>query len=468
MRVKGAHSVEVVFGRRTLKQRMLLMDNTTLDLTFPAVGGREVVSRNDGGDITSDAGLLLISLADKKLGLTRGMADAIDDHRNRSKVVHPVIEMARERIYAICQDYEDANDLDTLRHDPALKVACGRLPKTGEVLASQPTISRFENMPGAREMARMAESMAERVISQLPMDTRRIIIDVDPTEDAVHGQQEFEFFNGHYGCHCYLPVHIHITGDDGRQRIIGSVLRPGNSGATKGLYSVLRIAIRLVRKSMPDARIILRADSAFGVCAVLDFCEDMGVDYILGMKANKNLHLLSTPVQMDACLKYKWEGNGCREYGEFIYGARTWRHPRRIVVKAEITQGDLNPRFVVTSLLELSDVEAYLFYCGRGEQENRIKEIKLDLSSGRTSCHSFLANQFRLLMHTAACMLMGVLQESLAGTRFAKAQIGTLRTRILKVGARVVETARKIWFHLPTSFPQKEMWRRMYGALVPD
>jgi len=445
---------------------MLLMDNTTFDLVLPAVGGKEVVSRNDGGDITSDAGLLLVSLADKKLGLTRAMSDAVVDRRRRSNVVHGVIEMARERIYAICQDYEDANDLDTLRHDPALKTACKRLPKTGKALASQPTISRFENMPGAKDQLRMAVAMAHRVISQLPAQTSRVIIDVDPTEDPCHGQQEFEFFNGHYGCHCYLPMHIHITGDDGRQRIIGSALRPGNSGPTKGLYSALRTAIRLVRERMAGARIILRADSAFGVCNVLDFCEDMGIDYILGIKGNTVLHDLSAPVQMDACLKYKREGNGCREYGSVFYKAESWRHARRVVVKAEITQGDLNPRFVVTSLENLSDMEAYEFYCARGEQENRIKEMKLDLSSGRTSCHSFLANQFRLLLHTAACMLMGVLQESLAGTRFAKAQIGTLRTRLLKVGARVVETARKIWFHLPSSFPAQDVWRRMYAALV--
>ena len=468
MRVKGAHSVEVVFDLRTQKQRMLLMNNTTLDLVFPAVGGREVVSRNDGGDITSDAGLLLVSLADKKLGLTEAMFDAIADHRDQDKVIHSILEMARERIYAICQDYEDANDLDTLRHDPALKTACKRLPKTGEALASQPTIFRFENMPGAKDQVRMAESMAQRVISSLPARTRRVIIDADPTEDPCHGQQEFEFFNGHYGCHCYLPVMIHVTGDDGRQRIIGSVLRPGNAGPTKGLYGTLRIAIRLVRERMPGARIILRADSAFGVCDVLDFCEDMGISYILGMKGNKTLHRLSSPVQMDACLKYKWKGNGCREYGSVCYKAGSWRHARRVVVKAEITQGELNPRFVVTSLDNLSDVEAYEFYCGRGEQENRIKEMKLGLSSGRMSCHSFLANQFRLLMHTAACMLMGVLQESLAGTRFAKAQIGTLRSRLLKVGARVVETARKIWFHLPSSFPAQDAWKRMYAALVSD
>ena len=183
-----------------------------------------MVSRNDGGDITSDAGLLLVSLADKKLGLTRAVAGAITE-----------------------------------------------------------------------------------------------------TDDPCHGRQEFEFFNGHYGCHCYLPMHIHITGDDGRQRIIGSALRPGNAGPTKGLYSALRIAIRLVREHLPQAQIILRADSAFGVCEVLDFCEDMGIDYILGMKGNNVLHDLSAPVQMDACLKYRWEGNGCREYGSVLYKAGSWR-----------------------------------------------------------------------------------------------------------------------------------------------
>jgi hypothetical protein len=338
------------------------MYNTTIDLVFPAVGGKEVVSRNDGGDITSDAGLLLVSLADKKLGLTAAMADAIVDPREQGKVSHGIIEMARERIYAICQDYEDANDLDTLRHDPALKTMCERLPKTGDALASQPTISRFENMPGAKDQLRMAVAMARRVISALPAQTRRVIIDVDPTEDPCHGQQEFEFFNGHYGCHCYLPVHIHVTGDDGRQRIIGSVLRPGNSGPTKGLYSALRIAIRLVRNRMPGAQIILRADSAFGVCDVLNFSEDMGIDYIFGVKGNNVLHDLSAPVQMDACLKYRWEGNGCREYGSISYKAGSWRHARRVVVKAEITQGELNPRFVATSLDNLSDEDAYEFY----------------------------------------------------------------------------------------------------------
>ena len=325
----------------------------------------------------SDAGVLMVSLADKSLGLTEAMAGCVIDTRQQSKVDHFPVDIIRERVYAICQDYEDANDLDVLGSDPALKSACVRLPKSGLDLASQPTISRFENMPSAKDQLRMA-------------------------------------------------------------------------------------------KRLPSVEIILRADSAFGVREVIELCEDAGIDFVLGLKGNTALHSLSAPVQMDACLKYKWEGNICREYGDFEYAAGSWRAKRRVVIKAEITQGELNPRFVVTSLDEMTCEDVYDLYCGRGEQENRIKELKLDLASGRTSCQRFLANQFRLLLHTASCMLMYALQEALIGTCWAKAQVGTLRTRLLKVGARIVETTRRVWFHLPSSFPAQEAWRRMHAALVPD
>jgi len=363
--------------------------------------------------------------------------------------------------------YEDANDLDMLGSEPALKSACGKLPSSVANLASQPTISRVENMPSEKELMRAGVAMARKVISQLPRKTGRVIIDVDPTDDPCHGQQEFEFFNGHYDTHCYLPMHVHITGDDRVQRIVGSVLRPGNSSATRGIAGILRIVVRLVQERLPRARIILRADSAFGVCDVLNLCDDLGIDYVLGLSANNVLHRLSTAVQMDACLKYRLEGNGCREYGEFVYKARTWRCERRVVVKAELTQCELNPRFVVSSL-KVSPQENYEFYCARGNQENRIKEIKLDLSSGRTSCHRFLANQFRLLLHTAACVLMGVLQEACSGTQWARAQVGTLRSRLLKVGARVVQSCRKVWFHLPSSFPEKKTWRHIRAVLIRE
>lgn len=441
------------------------MKTTCPDLVFPSVGRRDVALRWDGGDITSDAGLLLVSLADSKLGLTQAIAGCITDLRQQSKVAHSYLEMMRERTFAIALGYEDANDLNRLGSDPALKTACGVLASTGKDLASQPTISRLENAASPKELLKASVAVARKVIEQLPAKTSRVIIDVDPTVDPAHGQQEFEFFNGHYNTHCFLPMHIHITGDDGRQRILASVLRPGNSGATKALRSILRVAIRLLRQRLGGVRIILRADSAFGVCDVLDFCEDISIDYVLGIKANNNLHRLSVPVQMDACLKYGWEGNGAREYGEFDYKAGTWTRSRRVVVKAEITLGELNPRFVVTSL-KMGPCEVYEFYCARGNQENRIKEMKLDLSSGRTSCHRFLANQFRLLLHTAACVLMGVLQEALAGTKWAQAQVGTLRLRLLKVGARVVQSCRRIWFHLPSSFPEQQIWWHMHRALL--
>jgi hypothetical protein len=443
-----------------------LMKSCCSDVLFPAVVGREVAVRCDGGDITSDAGLLLVGLADRKLGLSEAISECLIDKRQACKIRHGISEMVRERVYAITAGYEDANDLDLLGDDPALKTVCGRLASSGVNLASQPTISRLENMPCGKDLLRASIRLAERVISQLPRSTRRVIIDVDPTDDPCHGQQQFEFFNGHYGEHCYLPLHVHITGDDGRQRIVASVLRPGNSSATKGIRSVLGIVVALLRERLPDVRMVLRADSAFGVCDVLDLCDDLGMDFVLGISANNTLHRLSSAVQMDACLKYGWEGNGTREYGEFGYAARTWRHERRVVVKAEITCGELNPRFVVTSLDAMNPESVYEFYCARGNQENRIKEIKLDLSSGRTSCHRFLANQFRLLLHTAACVLMGVLQEACAGTRWAHAQVGTLRLRLLKVGARVVESCRRIWFHLPSSFPEADTWRHIRAVLM--
>jgi len=441
------------------------MGDSELDLVFPSVGSKEVVGRFDGGDITSDGGFLLLGEADRKAGLTESMTEAISDKRQQSDVDHTVWDVLRERVYGIAAGYPDANDMNTMRKDPALKTVCGRLPGSGMDLASQPTISRIENAGSRRDLMRVGMAIARSVISGLPADTKEVIIDVDPSDDPCHGQQEFEFFNAYYGEHCYVPMFFHITGSDGRQRLVSAVLRPGNASPTKGLFGVLRRVVKLLRARFPEVRIILRGDSAFGIGEVIEFCEDMGLDFVLGLRGNIRLHTLSTPVQMDAALKYKWEGDGCLEYGEFEYKASPWKRHHRVIVKAEITRGELNPRFVVTSLAKETPQEVYGFYCGRGDQENRIKEMKLDLSSGRTSCHKFLANQFRLLLHTAACVLMGVLQRALEDTKWAQAQVGTIRLRLLKVGARVVETCRKVWVRLPSAFPEKEAWSHLHGVL---
>ena len=441
------------------------MSSSGLDLVFPSVSGKDVVARFDGGDLTSDAGLLLLGEADRKIGLTEGMTEAITDRRQQSKVLHKVHDILRERVYAISAGYEDANDLDTLGSDPVLKTVCDRLPASGGDLASQPTISRLENAVTRKDLLRIGMLVAETVISDLPPDTTEVTLDVDTSDDPCHGQQEFEHFNGYYDEHCYLPLYVHVTGGDGRQRLLCSLLRPGKACATKGLFGVVRRVVELLRARFPAVRITLRGDSGFGICEVIGFCEEIGIEFVLGLRGNSRLHTLSTPTQMDACLKYKWEGNGCREYGELRYKAGSWKKQQRVVIKAEITRGELNPRFVVTSLTNKTPEELYEFYCGRGDQENRIKEMKLDLQSGRTSCHRFLANQFRLLLHTAACVLMGVLQRSLEGTKWGKAQIGTIRLRLLKVGARIVESCRKVWVHLPTAFPEKELWHHLHWRL---
>jgi len=434
------------------------MTDTTLTFDIPSISGREIAVRFDGGDISSDAGITLVCAADRKAGLTSALALAIDDQRDPAKVDHSIRLLLQERIYAISMGYEDANDLDRLRYDPILKTACGRLPKSGLALGSQPTISRFENGTSGRDLIRMSRIIAENVIAQLPQGTKRVILDVDATEDPCHGQQQLECFNAFYDSHCYLPLLFFVTGEDGRQRLISALLRPGNAGAAKGMRAVLRKIVQILRRRLPNAQIILRGDSGFGIANVIRWCHRLDIDYVLGLSSNSILHKLSTPIQMDAAIKYGWEGDGCREFGEIVYGANTWEKEERVIVKAEITRRELNPRFVVTSLKDIAPEELYDFYCLRGDSENRIKEFKIDLSSGRTSCHRFLANQFRLLLHMAASVLMSMLQTSLAGTKWAAAQVNTLRTRILKVGARVVESCRKIWFHLPTAFPDRDIW----------
>lgn len=441
------------------------MKDSTLSLEFPAISGHEVVACFDGGDITSDAGMVLLDAADRKIGLTSALAKVVRDERRQKQVDHPMQVMMKERIIAIASGYEDANDLDTLRFDPVLKTACGRLPESGKELASQPTISRFENALGEKDLIRMARILAEKVISQIPKDSKQVIIDVDATDDPCHGQQQLQFFNSFYDKNCYIPLLFFIMADDGPQRLACSLLRPGNAGIIKGLGSTLRGIVQFIRKRLPKVRIILRADSGFGVAKVIALCHRLGIDFLLGLPSNEIVQRLSIPIQMDAAIKYGWEGDGCKEFGEFRYGAKTWERKERVIVKAEITRKELNPRFIVTNMEDFETEEMYNWYCKRGDAENRIKEFKIGLSSGRTSCHMFLANQTRLLLHMAASLLMSILQVALTGSKWADAQVNTIRMRLLKVGARVVETCRKVWLHLPTAFPNRDIWKLLHEQL---
>ena len=430
---------------------------------FPAAQ-REVVVQFDGGDVTSDAGVALLAQADRQLGVTAALAQAFRDRRHAAQVEHSALEIIMARVYAIALGYEDGNDFDRLRVDPALKTVCGQLPASGRALMSQETLSRFEHAPTAKDLVRMGWALVDLVVAQLAPATPEIIIDVDPYDDPCHGQQQLSLFNGHYDCRCYLPLAVCLTGPDGVKRPVGAVLRPGNAKATKGLHTVLRGLVKRLRAQCPDARLILRADSAFGTAEVLGWCEQLGLVPLLGMSRNAVLQRKSTATQIDACLKYRWEGDGCREFGEFPYAAGTWEREYRLIVKAEITNGDLNPRYVISGL-DGTPEDDYTHYCGRGDAENVWKEYKIDLAGGRTSCSTFLANQARLLWHTAALILYGAVRTAATGTAWATATVTTLRTRLLKIGGKIVETCRKIWWHLPTSCPVQADWAVLCARL---
>lgn len=446
------------------------MKDSVQTLLFPAVSGKEITARFDGGDITSDCGALLLAQADRKIGLVETMANVIIDERQTAKVQHSLQTLLRQRIVAIACGYEDANDFDYLHTDPAIKLACGRAPQSGKNLASQPTLSRLENRVNSKDIYCMALAIARNVVAQLPKKTKKIVIDIDAYDDPCHGQQQFEFFNAHYDNHCYLPLAIFLTPEDGAQRLIGAMLRSGKAG-NAGVLAAIDLAVAIVRERFPRIKIILRADAGFGNAQTLALCDKLKLSYCLGLAGNTCLTDLSTRIQMKACWRYtfakaQWHAAGvCRVFGRFDYKAGTWKRKHNVVVKAEITQGCLNPRYIVTDLYKRSPQKAHAFYCGRGDAENRIKEFKLDLAAGRTSCHRFLANQFRLLLHVAAAVLINTIQQAAQGTAFANAQAGTIRLRLLKLGARVVETTRRVWLHMSSSYPNQQAWGQIHRAL---
>jgi len=429
-------------------------------------GGKTISASFDGGSLSSDGGLLLLREVDKKLGLTRRLAECIEDGRDQSKVKVTVREMLCQRIFGIAADYEDCNDHDSLRSDPMLKLAADRDPETGDDLASQPTLSRLENSISPRELMRMENVLLSGFVSRhRGKCVRRLVIDADATDDPAHGQQEFEFFHGFYDCHCFLPLHVYVTADDGEQELVANVLRPGNVHAGHRVVSVLKRIVARLASEFPKAEIVFRGDAGMALPEVYDFCEDAGIGYLISLPRNSRLIELGGGDLRDARAIYEETGEKVRQFGEFWYAAESWRSERRVVMKAEVVDRGENPRFVVTNMDKMPAVELYEFYCDRGDVENRIKELKDDLASGRTSCHSFLANQFRLILHSAAFVLLQGLRRLLAGTEFAKAQASTLRARLIKVGVRVRETTRRIWLMMPTSYPLKELWMRIASRL---
>jgi hypothetical protein len=444
-------------------------------VTFQGDGfPKPIVARFDLPDASADGGLLLFKALDTELGLTRRLAACLDDPREPGKVMHETIELLQQRIFGLCGGYADCNDAARLVHDPIHKLVLDRDPLSGLGLASQPTLSRFENAVTARELRAMTHVLADTVIAQqrqrLRGRARRITIDLDPTDDPTHGQQELAFFNGHYDTWCYLPVVATVTFDDeAAQFAVAAILRPGKAPASLGARGILRGLLRKLRAAFPTATFRVRLDGGFASSKMFLFLEREEVEYVVAMASNRRLEKRAQRLMGRARVRSRKTGQTEHLYGETRYAAKTWTRKRRVVMKAEVVRHPgrdpkNNPRFVVTNLADPPQT-VYELYCQRGDMENRLKELHHGLELDRTSCSKFRANQVRVLLTLAAYLLFQELRRRATTTVCAHAQITTLRERLIKLAVWVERSARRIVLHLPLNFPWRSTWRQLAGAV---
>ena len=430
-------------------------DDTLLPFPLPSLRGKKVSAGFDGGNLSSDGGLLLLAAADKRLNLTGTLAAAFGDRRLASLAKQPIADIVRARIYAIACGYEDGNDLDILRADPMLKLACGRLPETDPGLASQPTISRMENAPGLRDLVRMQAAMLALWCRSHRKPPERIVLDIDDTTDVVHGRQQLCLFNAHADEYCFMPVHVY---DAASGHCPGAVLRPGKTPDGKEVAGHIRRTTRHIREHWPDTEIVWRGDSHYGRAEAMQFCErQRNVHYIFGFGPNSVLKEMIFPDLDAVCVRRALaQSEKERGFADMRCTAKTWKSgPRRTLARIEATPLGADVRYVVTNL---EGDAAYLYekvYCARGAAENLIKRHKAQLASDRKSCRSKLANQMRLVLHSAAYWLMRLLSAAVpASEPLATADFNTLRLRLLKVAVRVRETASRVRLAFAANCPE--------------
>ncbi len=453
-------------------------DHTAQGVCFPDLAAKPLHVELSEEHSSSDGGAVLLKGVDQVLGLTEQLAGCLRDPRQPGKIGHSFQELLQQRVFAIALGYPDANDARELSDDPVHKLLLGRDPVHGEALASQPTLSRFENTVQTTDLYRMADLLADGVIERhrrrLGKRCRRITLDFDPTDDPTHGQQEFSFFHGYYDTYCYLPlVGTMAFNDEAEQYLLCAVLRPGNSSASTGLVAILQRVLAKLEAAFPKARIRVRLDGGFGNPEVLDFLDEAGVEYVVGLQATKPLKRRARRALSTARRLSRERDETAHLFGDTLYQTkRSWPRKRRVVYKAEVVRLEGrepkdNERFVVTNLKQ-SPKFVYRIYTDRGDPENRIKELKNDLAMDRTSCSRFLANQFRVLLTAAAYVLMQELRFRARHTDCARAQVGTLRLRLFKLAAWVEVSVRRIVLHLPRHFPGRAAWLRIatsVGAL---
>src|SRR5512133_2326449 len=457
-----------------------------IHLDFPRLGRREILADFDGGDITSDGGALLLRKTEQLTGIIRQFAACFTDHRNPDLIEHTVEDLVAQRVYALALGYEDLNDHDDLRCDPLLAAVVGKDDPTGktrqrqrdrgQALAGKSTLNRLELTPiGADQDSRSKKITCntrevERLLVTLFLQAHRepparIVLDLDATDDPIHGHQLGRFFHGYYKTYCYLPLYI-FCGD----HLLCARLRPSDIDASAGALKQLQRIVAQVREAWPKVEITIRGDS--GVCreAIMSWCEADGVDSLLGLAQNPRLLAMITAEQEQARLEFERTKVPARVFAELGYRTlESWSRERRAVAKAAHLTKGVNPRFVVTSLGAKDRAAKGLYeedYCGRGEAENRIKEQQLHLFADRTSAATMRANQIRLFFSSVAYVLLEALRRlGLAGTELAEAQCQTIRLKLLKIGALVRVTVRKVWVKLSSSSPYAEVFRRVHANL---
>jgi len=440
-----------------------MTDCNTPSLLFSSLGSRKIHADFNGGRLTSDAGAVLLREVDKRIGLIDALHRGIPDPRHPFFIVHDQKTLLAQRIFGIALGYEDLNDHQSLREDPLFQIISERGIKDDLPLASPPTLCRLEHRVDRPALVSIAKAYVETFIASYKDKTppEELVLDFDPTDDPVHGHQEKRFFHGYYDHYCFLPLYVFC----GTQLLV-AYLRPADIDGAKHARALLKLLVQRFRQVWPKVRIIFRGDSGFCRWRLMRWCDKHDIGYIIGLARNAVLERLSQPWADTSKAQFEATQQKQRVFGELSYAAETWDQPRRVIVKAEYLPQGENTRFVVTNLAGDGQELYDQLYCQRGEAENRIKEQQLGLFADRTSCHDFVANQFRVLLSAAAYILMDTLRrDALADTEWAGAQVGTIRLKLLKIGARITYSVRRIVLHLAGGYPYKELFAQILGRL---
>ena len=429
------------------------------------VAGKELCARFDGGRLSSDGGVLLFPGIERRLGIADLLASCVADERDPSSTTHSYADMIRARLFAIACGYEDCDDLDVLRVDPAFKLACGRLPESGRDLMSQPTLSRLENAPSWRALARMGLSMIDLFLASFERVPARITLDIDDTADTVHGGQQLALFNAHYDAYCFQPIHIFEAATG---KPVLSLLRPGKRPSGEEAAKILKHVIRRIRRNWPRVEITVRGDGHYGTPEVMELLESQGCGYIFGLPGNARLSEIGQPWCEDAAVRRaRSRKDRVRRFFRTGYQAKSWSRMRTVIARVEATAKGSDIRFIVTNLSGRSKLLYEKVYCARGRMENMIKEMKLYTKSDRTSCHRWEANQFRLFLHSGAYWLLHRLRQAAPRkSLWRKAAFETIRRAFLKIAVRIEELKSRVRIALPSFYPYRPALVAMAGCIA--